>query len=93
MKPDERALLIAIATNHGKPYGGGYSAKWPEDIAESLGMHPKRAMYLFLKWSSRPNRDDWFSYGVRAGLGWLTPEGFKKATELSREANCTSPKP
>lgn len=93
MKPDERALLIAIAVSHGKPYGGGISAKWPEDIAEELGIHPKRALYLFNKWASRRNRDDWFSYGVRAGLGWLTPEGFAKAQILLQEAACTSPKP
>jgi hypothetical protein len=79
MKPDERALLVAIARDHAGAYHGPHPTfKHLRDIAAGIGMHPKRAQYLFEKWS----RKGIVEYGVSAGTGWLTIDGFAKARAI-----------
>lgn len=42
------------------------------EVARQLGMHYKRARYLFRdKWADR----EWWDYGVSWRHGWLTPAG------------------
>ena len=73
MKTDERNLMWAIM--HRGPRSLypliNPHAKTARELAEEIGIHPKRACRIFEKWSGK----DWYEYGVAVDLGWLTPIG------------------
>ncbi len=64
MKEDERQLLNRFQADW---------TRFPIDHANDMGMHPKRANYLFEKWIDK----GWLECGVTARTGWLTEEGKK----------------
>jgi hypothetical protein len=70
MKNDEAELLQACQKR--VPPNG---TEMPREVAASLGMHPKRAAYIFQKWTDR----GWYNYGVSVGTGWMEPEGLAVA--------------
>jgi hypothetical protein len=72
MKPDERALLIAIA-ERSRPEQGVFV----RDICHEIGIY-KRNLYLLGKWE----RKNWYDYGVSLDLGWLTPTGIDAARAI-----------
>ena len=67
MKPDERLLLAACLARCRVQWEEREAAEWPRDVAGDLGVHPKRAHYLFCKWTEQ----GFYEYGVNAGLGWF----------------------
>lgn len=71
MKPDERELLLAIHRADDASEGGDT----PRESAERLRIPPKRASYIFEKWSRR----NLYEYGVVDDLGWLTDAGRELA--------------
>lgn len=71
MKQDERDLLLAIHRADDASEGGDT----PRESAERLRIPPKRAAYIFEKWS----RHDLYDYGVADDLGWLTDAGRELA--------------
>lgn len=75
MKPDEQALLLALAE-------ASDPEELPGDVAARLHIHPNRAAYIFAKWT----RKGWYDYGVNVLLGWLEPAGFKAAESLKAES-------
>ncbi len=67
MRPDERALLKAIADK---------GEETVRDIVARLSMPSNRARYLLEgKWE----RKGWYLYGVTHDLGWLTELGQEAA--------------
>lgn len=72
MKPDERALLLAVyvARNRPSPW------RWPRAIIAGMDIVPKRAWYILEKWAGKRG---WYEYGVCVDLGWLTPRGLVEA--------------
>lgn len=70
MKRDERRLLLA-----GAAWGPADQPPDWRSIAESIGMHPKRAWKILEKWTDR----GWFEFGVSPFGGWLTEDGIKEA--------------
>jgi hypothetical protein len=83
MKPDERALLILVSKVHGganKPnQHTGKDIPFLDAIGERIGMHPKRANGIGLKWTDK----NWWNYGVTVRSGWLTPEGYNESIKES----------
>jgi hypothetical protein len=68
VKPDERALLKAVAT------------RGVRDVRDVIppDMPAKRVEYLLMKkWPAK----GWYSYGVVYDLGWLTPAGLEAAAD------------
>ncbi|MFI5297387.1 MAG: hypothetical protein ACHREM_04755 [Polyangiales bacterium] len=80
MKPDERELFLRVAALPPFPRGPADGSARSE--ADAMGMHWKRADYIFEKWAAR----GWYDYGVSASLGWLTEEGKAKAETLRAPA-------
>lgn len=86
MKDDERRLLLAAAAA---------DVRWRElrqhrfidALAEGLGIHPKRGLYLAGKWSDK----GWWEYGVTLRSGWLTAAGKAKAAELGEQDRKAGP--
>lgn len=77
MKADERALLLAVfAESETKPP----HRKHARYIAAGLGIHHKRADYLFEKWTG----NGWYDYGVCVDLGWLTAAGKEAALGVAK---------
>ncbi len=70
MKPDERALLKAMATVDRRNVDF-------DKVADRLGIPRDRADYLARKWSNK----GWYDYGVSVRFGWLTAEGLEAARE------------
>jgi Mn-dependent DtxR family transcriptional regulator len=70
MKPDEAALLSAVARKR--------RSESVRDVAARLPIHPKRVAYLLGKWA----RKGWYDYGVSRDLGWLTPAGKAAGAEI-----------
>lgn len=86
MKPDERALLIAVAARPKPRHIGllfpgvaGTNLESVRAIGARMGIHPKRIVYLCHKWSSR----GWYDWGCSPDIGWLTEEGLAKAAEIN----------
>lgn len=77
LKADERALLLAVSRIERDE--SGHRKEMPRDVAKRLGIHPKRAGYLFLKWS----RKGWADYGVSADTCWLERDGLEVARILT----------
>jgi len=77
VKADEKALLIGVASIELDEQGKRKELPW--DVAPRLGIHPKRAQYLYQKWTDK----GWFNYGVSARTGWLEPEGLAEAKRLA----------
>ncbi len=75
MKPDEIALLLAIATADCPRNGATV-----RDVVSDLRLHPKRARYLLEKWT----RKGYYNYGVSLDMGWLTANG-KRVAALVKE--------
>ena len=81
MKPDERELLLALAALPMQACRGWdrtVTQEWPCDVAGRLGLHPRRAAYLWEKWAGK----GWYEWGVSARRGWLTEKGLAAAKEL-----------
>lgn len=67
MKPDERALLLAVA-----------AGDQPRDAGARLGIHHRRVDYLCEKWTGKGLYD----WGVSVDTGWLTDAGRARAEQL-----------
>lgn len=80
MKPDEKALLIGVASIAVDQFG--HRVEMPHDVANRLGIHPKRAYYLFLKWTWKRR---WATYGVSARTCWLEEAGYEAAQAVAHE--------
>lgn len=52
--------------------------KHVREVIADLDIPEKRALYLLTKWDSK----HWYDYGVTIDLGWLTPLGVEKLTEI-----------
>lgn len=57
-------------------------AVFAADVAAELGIHPKRAAYIFDKWTVAGLYD----YGVNVCFGWLTEEAFTAEAEAAFRA-------
>lgn len=68
MKSDERELLRRLVEQTKDP---NMISFMPFQIAELIGMHPKRLHYLCEKWIDK----GWLECGVSARTGWLTDVG------------------
>ena len=66
MKPDEQKLL-AEAQKRADEFGL-FGAR---SLATEIGIHPKRAAYIYEKWCGR----GWYECGVSIMAGWLTEKG------------------
>ena len=64
MKPDEAELLRRMKEGMSLPRG---KRPWPRQIAQEIGMHPKRLWSICEKWA----RKGFYEYGVSCDLGWL----------------------
>lgn len=74
MKPDEKALLLAILHKS--------ETEFVRDVIARLNMNEKRACYLLYKWSDK----GWYDYGVTVDMGWLEPKGIEVARSLDGNA-------
>ena len=75
MKPDEKALLLALYEADQKdPERPIYVRAW----LPTQPINKKRACYLLEKWTSK----GWYDYGVNLMAGWLTPDGREAARGL-----------
>ena len=89
MKPDEQALFSLLkardeAANEARAQGLAVPAyTMARHIAADLGMHQKRANYIFKKWAA----SGWYNYGTVIDGGWLTAQG------LSEGISALSPRP
>lgn len=81
MKPDELALLLAVASC---PEGNSV-----RDVIARMGINGKRACYLLGKWAGK----GWYEWGVCIDLGWLTPLGQYEARLLSGVSCPPRPEP
>jgi hypothetical protein len=75
MKADERELMTLAAKRHAGPFNPG-QAPFLDELAQQIGMHPKRAIGIAEKWTRR----NWWDCGVSTRAGWLTPLGYAEAT-------------
>ena len=57
MREDERRLLLMVL-----------EGERPRSAGRTLGIHPKRVVYLCYKWDNK----GFYDYGVAADLGWIT---------------------
>ena len=70
MKDDERLLPQKLRERG--PIELDLPSAW--DIAQSIGMHYKRARYILRKkWPSK----GWYEYGISWRAGWLEDEGLE----------------
>lgn len=67
MKNDERLLLDKIQSQSDSD-----NFPYARDVAKDLNIPPKRAAYIYDKWT----RKGWYEYGVSVMAGWLTDEGM-----------------
>jgi hypothetical protein len=77
MKDDEQRLLEEIQrlTRKMRAKGkGGGAGDFPyaREVAQRLGIHEKRAYYIFCKWTDK----GWYDSGVSEFAGWLTEKGL-----------------
>lgn len=56
------------ALRKSRPTAYTTGAPWPDEIAEGIGMPPRRLYYLLEKWAD----NDWWEYGVSMRCGWFT---------------------
>jgi hypothetical protein len=75
MKPDEVALLKACVESKIVSGRLRYDGPSGRSVAAALNIPPKRACYLFEKWTSK----GWYDYGVSVDMGWLEAEGVAAA--------------
>jgi hypothetical protein len=81
MRPDEVALLKELARVQVPYYDGGKrdgKDAFATDVGRRLGVHPKRAAYLFDKWLCK----GWWDFGVSPRTGWLTAKGLAEVEKL-----------
>lgn len=76
MKADEVELLLALGEAREGNVGES-GPVFPRDLARQLEVAPKRASYLFAKWSTR----GWYASGTSLDLGWLTADGIVMLAE------------
>lgn len=67
-KPDEIQFYAALRYCHAQCERYKLRRPFATDVAEMLGMHPKRALALLSKW----DRSGWWDWGVSIRSGYFT---------------------
>lgn len=67
-KRDEILLFAAIRYTYTQCAQYNLRRPFATEVAELLGMHPKRAIALLYKWDN----NGWWEWGVSVRSGWFT---------------------